>query len=205
MEALRQRRARVVQAAHVPRAAAPTRARCHEPVGADEQPARRSTVHGARKPPERGRRVAHGRSDGTTSARGRNPGRARAVGIFERGLTPGTFAPLCEEAKTAPRRCPQHRGQLPRTVRPPQDRPACTSRASSCTGAQGAWVVGCGGTSRREGACRGAGIACARAESLGVDASGPWVEGRGRVVGPRPLGAHVGRVLRLSWGCSKVW
>ena len=61
-----------------------------------------------------------------------------------------------------------------------------------------------GGTSRREGACRDAGIACVRAESLGVDSSGPWVEDRGRVIGPRPLSAHVGRVLRL-WGCSKVW
>ena len=57
--------------------------------------------------------------------------------------------------------------------------------------------VGRGGASRREGACRDAGIACVRAESLGVDSSGPWVEGRGRVINPRPLGAHVGRVLRL--------
>ena len=57
--------------------------------------------------------------------------------------------------------------------------------------------VGVGGTSRREGACRDAGIACVRAESLGVDSSGPWVEGRGRVIDPRPDGAHVGRVLRL--------
>ena len=46
-------------------------------------------------------------------------------------------------------------------------------------------------------ACRDAGIACVRAESLGVDSSGSWVEGRGRVIDPRPLGAHVGRVLRL--------
>ena len=53
------------------------------------------------------------------------------------------------------------------------------------------------GTRHREGACRDAGIACVRAESLGVDSSGPWVEGRGRVIDPRPLGAHVGRVLRL--------
>ena len=45
--------------------------------------------------------------------------------------------------------------------------------------------------------CRDAGIACGRAESLGVDSLGPWVEGRGRVIDPRPLGAHVGRVLRL--------
>ena len=53
------------------------------------------------------------------------------------------------------------------------------------------------GARHREGACRDAGIACARAESLGVDSLGPWVEGRGRVVDPRPLGAHVGRVLIL--------
>ena len=49
----------------------------------------------------------------------------------------------------------------------------------------------------RGGACRDAGIACTRVESLVVDSSGPWVEGRGRVVGPRPLGTHVGRVLVL--------
>ena len=30
-----------------------------------------------------------------------------------------------------------------------------------------------------------------------MDSSGPWVKERGRVVDPRPLGAHVGRVLRL--------
>jgi len=42
-----------------------------------------------------------------------------------------------------------------------------------------------------------AGIACLKAESLGVDSSGSWVEGRGRVVDPRPLGVHVGCVLRL--------
>ena len=36
-----------------------------------------------------------------------------------------------------------------------------------------------------------AGIACVRVESLGVDSLCPWVEGRGRVVDPRPLGAHV--------------
>jgi hypothetical protein len=47
------------------------------------------------------------------------------------------------------------------------------------------------------GACRDAGIACVRAESLGVDSSGPWVEGRGHVVDRRPLVTHVGRVLRL--------
>ena len=39
----------------------------HEPTGADEQPARRSSVHEARKPPERGRSVAHWRSDDTTA------------------------------------------------------------------------------------------------------------------------------------------
>jgi hypothetical protein len=42
-----------------------------------------------------------------------------------------------------------------------------------------------------------AGIACVREGSLGVDYSGPWVKDTGRVVDPRPLGAHVGRVLRL--------
>ena len=57
--------------------------------------------------------------------------------------------------------------------------------------------VGRGTTAHREGACRDAGIACVRAESLGVDSSGPWVEGRGRVIDPRPLGVHVRRVLRL--------
>ena len=61
----------------------------------------------------------------------------------------------------------------------------------------GGWVVSAWGARHREGACRDAGIACVRAESLGVDASGPWVEERGRVITPRPLGAHVGRVLRL--------
>ena len=30
-----------------------------------------------------------------------------------------------------------------------------------------------------------------------MDSSGSWVKDTGRVVGPRPLGAHVGRVLRL--------
>ena len=57
--------------------------------------------------------------------------------------------------------------------------------------------VGVGARHAVRGACRDAGIACTRAESLGVYSSGPWVEGRGRVVDPRPLGAHVGRVLRL--------
>ena len=58
-------------------------------------------------------------------------------------------------------------------------------------------VSGVGPLRTVRGACRDAGIACVRAESLGVDSSGPWVEGRGRVVDPRPLGVHVGRVLRL--------
>ena len=44
----------------------------------------------------------------------------------------------CADAKTTPRRCPWDRGRSQRTARPPQDRPACTSRASSCLGA---WVV----------------------------------------------------------------
>ena len=30
-----------------------------------------------------------------------------------------------------------------------------------------------------------------------MDSSGSWVKDTGRVVDPRPLGAHVGRVLRL--------
>ena len=59
-------------------------------------------------------------------------------------------------------------------------------------------VSGVGPLRTVRGACRDAGIACVRAESLGVDSSGPWVEGRGRVIDPRPPGAHVlGRVLRL--------
>ena len=41
-----------------------------------------------------------------------------------------------------------------------------------------------------------------RAESLGVESSGPCVEDIGRTVDPRPLGTHVRCVLRL-WGCSK--
>ena len=57
--------------------------------------------------------------------------------------------------------------------------------------------VGAGARHAVRGACRDAGIACTRAESLGVDSSGPWVEGRGRVIDPRPPGVHVGRVLRL--------
>ncbi len=65
------------------------------------------------------------------------------------------------------------------------------------------WVVSGAGATSPRGACRDAGIACARAESPGVDASGPWVEGRGRVITPRPLGAHVGRVLRLC-GLTRV-
>ena len=69
--------------------------------------------------------------------------------------------------------------------------------------AMGLGGVGRGGTAHREGACRDAGIACVRAESLGVDASGPWVEERGCVITPRPLGAHVGRVLRLC-GLTRV-
>ena len=41
-----------------------------------------------------------------------------------------------------------------------------------------------------------------RAESLGVESSGPCVEDIVRTVDPRPLGTHVRCVLRL-WGCSK--
>ena len=75
VEAVRPRRARAAQAAHAPGAAPPLMARWHEPAGSDERTARRSTVHGARTPPERGRCVAHRRSDDTTSPRAR---RARA-------------------------------------------------------------------------------------------------------------------------------
>ena len=64
---LRQRRARAAQAAHVPGSATQPTARWHEPAGADERPARHCTVHLARMPPERGRCVAQGRSDGTTA------------------------------------------------------------------------------------------------------------------------------------------
>ena len=69
VKALRQGRARAAQAAHVPWVAASPMAHYHEPAGTDEQPARRSTVHGACTPPKRCRWVAQGRSDGTTSAR----------------------------------------------------------------------------------------------------------------------------------------
>ena len=92
VKALRQGGARAAQAAHVPQAAAPTRARWHEPAGADERTARRSTVHGARTPPERGRCVAHRRSDDCTTsprARSRRPG-ARAAGMFQMGDKQGT-------------------------------------------------------------------------------------------------------------------
>ena len=41
-----------------------------------------------------------------------------------------------------------------------------------------------------------------RAESLGVESSGPCVEDIVRTVDPRPLGTHVRCVLRL-WGCSR--
>ena len=86
VKALRQGGARAAQAAHVPRAAPPPMALRHAPAGDNERTARRSTVHGARTPPERGRCVAQGRSDGTTSARGRSRRpRARAAGMFERG------------------------------------------------------------------------------------------------------------------------
>ena len=139
VEALRQGRARAAQAAHALGAAAPPMARWHEPAGADERTARPSTVHGARTPPERGRCVAHRRSDGTTSprARSRRP-RARAAGMFERGDKREVYlAPAGAEAKTTPRRCPWDRGWSPRTVRPPQDHPACASRASSCLGGLG--------------------------------------------------------------------
>ena len=56
---------------------------------------------------------------------------------------------------------------------------------------RGMRVSGVGPLRTVRGACRDAGIACVRAESLGVDSSGSWVEGRGRVIDPRPVGAHV--------------
>ena len=74
------------RAAHVPGAAAPPMALRREPAGEDERSARPPAVHGARKPPEWGRSVAHSRSDDATSprSRSRRP-RARALGIFVGG------------------------------------------------------------------------------------------------------------------------
>ena len=74
------------RAAHAPGAAAPPMALRREPAGEDERSARPPAAHGARKPPERGRCVAHSRSDDATSprSRSRRP-RARAVGIFAGG------------------------------------------------------------------------------------------------------------------------
>ena len=75
----------------------------HEPAGTDEQPARRSTVHGACTPPKRCRWVAQGRSDGTTSARAGAAWRDRVLlvcpeGGIKRGsnqrLTRGRKRPL---------------------------------------------------------------------------------------------------------------
>ena len=83
---LRQRRARAAQAAHVPGSATQPTARWHEPAGTDERPARRSTVHGARKPPERGRCVAQGRSDGTTAPEAGAAGRERVLLVSFRGV-----------------------------------------------------------------------------------------------------------------------
>ena len=60
-----ERRARAAQAARVVGAAPPPMTPQHEAAGAVVRPARRSTVRGARTPPERGRCVAHWRSDGT--------------------------------------------------------------------------------------------------------------------------------------------
>ncbi len=103
MEALRQGRARAAQAAHVPWVAASPMAHYHEPAGTDEQPARRSTVHGACTPPKRCRWVAQGRSDGTTSARAGAAWRDRVLlvcpeGGIKRGsnqrLTRGRKRPL---------------------------------------------------------------------------------------------------------------
>ena len=76
--------------------------------------------------------------------------------------------------------------------------PAPPGMHLACVVVPGGCVVSNAGarTSQREGWMH-AGIACLKAESLGVDSSGSWVEGRGRVVDPRPLGVHVGCVLRL--------
>ena len=60
-----ERRARAAQAARVVGAAPPPMTPQHEAAGAVVRPARGSTVRGARTPPERGRCVAHWRSDGT--------------------------------------------------------------------------------------------------------------------------------------------
>ena len=64
--------------------------------------------------------------------------RERVLLVCLRGGINSVLNSHCAEAKTTPRRCPWDRGRSPRTARPPQDRPACTSRASSCLGA---WVV----------------------------------------------------------------
>ena len=88
--ALRQRRARAAQAAHVTGAAPPPMAQRHEPAGAVVRPARRSTVRGACVPLERGRCVARGRSDGTRAPKA---GAAAREGVllvcFRGGLHPG--------------------------------------------------------------------------------------------------------------------
>ena len=85
VEALRQGRARAAQAAHALGAAAPPMAQLHEPAGADERQARRSTVHEACMPPERGRSVAHRRPDGTTAPEAGAAARERVLLVCLRG------------------------------------------------------------------------------------------------------------------------
>jgi len=145
-EGLRLGRARAAQAARVPGVATPPMAQWLEPAGANEQPVPPSTVHGACMPPERGHSIAHRRPDGTTAPEPGAAARGRVLLVCLRwGINSGIIVALCEEAKTAPRRCPWDLGRSQRTVRPPQDRPACTSRASSCLGG---WAVSnAGGTS----------------------------------------------------------
>ena len=66
-------RARAVQAAQVPWAAASPMAQFHEPAGANERTARRSIVHGARTPPGGGPASPTG---ARTARRAREPGAA---------------------------------------------------------------------------------------------------------------------------------
>ena len=58
--------------------------------------------------------------------------RERVLLVCLRGVIKSVLKVLRKEAKPTPRRCPWDRGQSSRIVRPPQDRPACTSRASPC-------------------------------------------------------------------------
>ena len=104
-----------------------------------------------------------------------------------------------ERGKQRPTWRPRDRGQSPRAVQWAWPRSACTSRSFSSCLCSWCRVRGHGAS---RGVCRDAGIARVRAESLGVESSGPWVDDIGRAVDPRPLGTHVRRVLRLC-GCSK--